>query len=96
MIDKDINSNTLIRETGDGADLETRDILSQARDKVQNWMEKNANSQEIASRFRDDTKVSHMSKKLPEGSKLVDYCRTRPGSEHVQSVLVTSNVQLAR
>ena len=98
-IDKDINSNTLIRETGDGADLETGDVLSQAVDKVKNWMEKNANNQDIAPRFYGETsKASQMSisKKLPEGSKLVDYCRTRSGSEHVQSVLNTSNVQLAR
>jgi len=98
-IDKDINCNTMMRETGDGADIETADLLSQAVDKVKSWMERNSNNQDMVTRLNGDSnsKVSQLiTKKLPEGSKLVDYCRTRPGSEHVQSVLNTSNVQLAR
>ena len=99
LIDKDINSNTLTKDTGEECSNEKKDSVPNVEGKVLDWMDKNLNIAPFPSSLdgrRVKPKQGTQMKKIPEGIRLVEYCKTNSGSLHVQSVLTTSNTVLAR
>ena len=99
LIEKDLNSNN-VRAQGDGevADKQKSDIpLPNVVGKVRDWMDRNINIERKSTAEADVSPRRFDSKNgLPQGPKLVSYIQNSSGSNHVQSVLSTSNLSLAR
>ena len=100
-IDKDLNANDVVqgrpRDQGDGETADRKDCPTAPPSivgKVKDWMDKNLNSQPVVA-SPPKLKPAQLGK-LPVGPRLIEYCKTNPGSLHVQSVLTTSNMELAR
>ena len=62
--------------------------------KVRDWMDKNIDITPAASKVSPT--MSDSNKSIPQGPKLVTYIQNSAGSNHVQAVLSTSNLSLAR
>ena len=99
LIEKDLNANN-VRPQGDGEVAEKpKSCLPQSNvvGKVRDWMDKNidvksptSSPPESSPKKMDSTKV------IPQGPKLVTYIQNSAGSNHIQAVLSTSNLNLAR
>ena len=97
LIDKDINCNSLTKDREGSSENKA---LPNVEGKVRDWMDKNLNVAPFPCpldvRRETPKHLKVQTKKLPEGLRLVEYCKTNSGSFHVQSVLTTSNTDLAR
>ena len=96
LIEKDLNSN-LVRPQGDGEVAEETKPCLPLRNvvgKVRDWMDKNIDIAPASSKV-SPTKLDS-TKSIPQGPKLVTYIQNSAGSNHVQAVLSTSNLNLAR
>ena len=99
LIEKDLNSNN-VRPQGDGEVAEiTKPCLPPPNvvGKVRDWMDKNIdiNVKSSAPSEKSPKKLD-FTKAIPQGPKLVTYIQNSAGSNHVQAVLSTSNLNLAR
>ena len=98
LIEKDLNCN-LVRPQGDGEVAEETKLkpclpLPNVVGKVRDWMDKNIDITPAASKVSPT--MSDSNKSIPQGPKLVTYIQNSAGSNHVQAVLSTSNLSLAR
>ena len=98
LIEKDLNSN--VRPQGDGEVAEKPKPclpLSNVVGKVRDWMDKNIDIKvQTTAAPETSPKKFDSSKSIPQGPKLVTYIQNSAGSNHVQAVLSTSNLHLAR
>ena len=97
LIEKDLNSNE--RPQGDGEVAEKPKPclpLPNVVGKVRDWMDKNIDIKVQTTAPQTSPKKFDSSKGIPQGPKLVTYIQNSAGSNHVQAVLSTSNLNLAR